>query len=449
MRLIQRTRGIGPTGGEFDAPACVYLESARSAVLAPQLRGEMRTRVAVIGAGYTGLSAALHLAEKSIAVILLEAREPGWGAAGRNGGQVNAGLKHEPDKVERDLGPIHGPRLVRLAGEAPGQLFKLIERLQIECEARREGTVRAVYRARDVSALHTSVAQWGRRGTQLEFWNQSQIAAVTGTQRYLAATFDRRGGSVNPLALARGLAAAAIATGAQIFGNTPVHRLERSGGGWHIITPQGRVRADTLVLATDGYTGDLWPGLRTSIIPIYSAITASAPLPTAIAASVLPGRGVVYESGNLTIYYRVDQANRLLMGGRGPQRSINGAGDVAHLVRYAEFLWPVLTGIEWTNAWNGQFALTPDFYPRFHAPVPNAYIALGFSGRGVALGVAIGAELAAAAAGLPVEALALPVTDIARIPFHSLWKVGVSARVALGRLQNLQGYFSSTTRRTR
>ena len=164
---------------------------------------------------------------------------------------------------------------------------------------------------------------------------------------------------------------------------------------------------------------------------------------------MLPGRGVVYESGDLTIYYRVDQANRLLMGGRGPQRPISGGRDIAHLVRYAKRLWPLLAAIEWTHAWNGQFALTPDFYPRFHAPMPNVYIALGFSGRGVALGIAIGAELAAAAAGSPLEALALPVTAIARIPFHPLWKVGVSTRVALGRLRNFQGYFSSTTRRTR
>ena len=211
------------------------------------------------------------------------------------------------------------------------------------------------------------------------------------------------------------------------------------GSGWCVITSAGRVRADKLVLATDGYTDDLWPGLRTSIVPIYSAITASAPLQASIAASVLPGGGVVYESGDLTIYYRRDQANRLLMGGRGRQRPMRGRADAAHLVRYAERLWPALAGVEWTHRWNGQFALTPDFYPRFHTPAPNVYIALGYSGRGVALGTAVGAELAAAASGSPVEALALPVTDIVRIPFHTLWKVGVGARVAYSMLRNRLG----------
>jgi len=437
--MIPAQWGIASTSPESDASGCLYSSTARPSVPAPVLRAEARTEVAVIGAGYTGLSAALHLAERGVATVVLEARDPGWGAAGRNGGQVNAGLKHEPNEVERDLGPIHGPRLVRLAGEAPEYLFKLIDRLQIDCEARREGTVRAVYRPRDLVALQDSVAQWRSRGVALELWNESRVAAVTGTRRYLAATFDPRGGSVNPLSLARGLAAAAIAAGTQIYGNSRACRLERVSSGWCVITSEGRVRADKLVLATDGYTDDLWPGLRTSIVPIYSAITASAPLQASIAASVLPGGGVVYESGDLTIYYRRDQANRLLMGGRGRQRPMSGRADAAHLVRYAERLWPALAGVEWTHLWNGQFALTPDFYPRFHTPAPNVFIALGYSGRGVALGTAVGAELAAAASGSPVEALALPVTDIVRIPFHTLWKVGVGARVAYSRLRNRLG----------
>jgi glycine/D-amino acid oxidase-like deaminating enzyme len=431
--------GIAATSLESGASGCLYGSTARPPVPAPVLRAHERTAVAVIGAGYTGLSAALHLAERGVPNVLLEAREPGWGAAGRNGGQVNAGLKHEPNDVERDLGPVHGPRLVRLAGEAPEYLFKLIGRLQIDCEARREGTVRAVYRPRDLVALQDSIAQWGSRGVELQLWNESRVAAATGTHRYLAAIFDPRGGSVNPLSLARGLAAAAIAAGTRIYGNSRACRLEQVSGGWCVFTPEGRVRADKLVLATDGYTDDLWPGLRTSILPIYSTITASAPLEAMIATSVLPGGGVVYESGDLTIYYRRDQANRLLMGGRGRQRPMSGRGDAAHLAHYAERLWPALAGVEWTHRWNGQFALTPDFYPRFHTPGPHVYIALGYSGRGVALGTALGAELAAAASGSPVEALALPVTDIVRIPFHPLWKVGVGARVAYSRLRNRLG----------
>ncbi len=414
----------------------VYGLTASPPVSMPELREEIRTQVAVIGAGYTGLSAALSLAEQGVATTLLEAHEPGWGAAGRNGGQVNAGLKHEPDDIEHDLGPVYGPRLVRLAGEAPGCLFKLVHRHQIECEARREGTLRAAPHERDLGALSSSVLQWQSRGVQLEFWDASRVARETGTTRYLAAAFDPRGGTINPLGLARGLAAAVIAHGARLYCNSPARRLERAGAGWSINTAAGRVHADKVIVATDGYTDDLWPGLRTSIIPIYSAITASAPLSPDIAATVMPGGGGLYESGDITVYYRRDLANRLLIGGRGPQRPITGQADVRHLARYAQRLWPALAEVQWTHRWNGQFALTPDLYPHFHIPAPNLFIGLGYSGRGVALGTAVGAELAAAACGAPVETLSLPITGIGSIPFHPCWKLGVCARVVYGRLRD-------------
>ncbi|HLZ99867.1 MAG TPA: FAD-dependent oxidoreductase, partial [Steroidobacteraceae bacterium] len=173
-----------------DEPHCLYVATARAAVSTPPLRADARTEVAVIGAGYTGISTALHLAERGVAVTLLEAREPGWGAAGRNGGQVNAGLKHEPDEVERALGAVYGPRLVRLAGEAPGLLFALIARLGIDCEARRAGTLRVAHHPRHAGMLRDSVEQWRRRGAALEFWDAAATKAATGTGHYVAAAFD-------------------------------------------------------------------------------------------------------------------------------------------------------------------------------------------------------------------------------------------------------------------
>lgn len=419
---------------QLDAPQCLYLATARPAVPTPPLRADVRAEVAVVGGGYTGLSTALQLAERGTAVTLLEAHEPGWGAAGRNGGQVNAGLKHEPDEVEQHFGAIYGPRLVQLAGHAPAYLFGLIERLGIECEARREGTIRAARRPRHAAALRTSIEQWRRRGVLLETWDAGQVAAATGTRRYAAASFDPRGGSVNPLALARGLAAAAIGAGAVIHGDSRALRLERTGSGWRIDTPGGSVHAEKVVLATDGYSDALWPGLRTSIVPLYSSIIASEPLPAELAASILPGGGVVYESGEITTYYRLDRDRRLLMGGRGAQRRATRRAEYKHLLQIALRLWPALATVSWTHWWNGQFALTPDFYPRLHMPERNLLIALGYSGRGVALATAFGPQLAAACSGADVASLALPVTRVPRVPFHRLWRVAVAARVAYGRL---------------
>lgn len=421
------------TSLEKEAPHCLYTLTAAPAVPLPALSGEARAQVVVVGAGYTGLSTALHLAEQGIAVAVLEAHEAGWGAAGRNGGQVNPGLKHEPDEIEGHFGPIYGPRFVKLAGEAPDYLFKLIARLEIDCEARREGTLRAAYSSRHTPMLESSVKQWKRRGVELELCDAQRAAVITGTNRYVAATFDARGGSVNPLGLARGLAKAARDAGAAIYGDSRALKLASEGAGWRVVTAAGSVIADKVVLATDGYSDGLWPGLKSSIVPIYSSIIATKPLSPALGASIVPGGSAVYEAGDITVYYRRDRDNRLLIGGRGCQRRANDRSDYRHLVRYAERLWPQLSDIEWTHWWNGQFALTPDFYPRIHAPRSNLLIGLGYSGRGVALSASFGAQLAAAVSGVPRAEMAVPMTDIPHIPFHSLWRVGVALRIAQAR----------------
>ena len=422
-----------------DLPRCLYATTAPAPIPAPPLAEDTHARIVVVGGGYTGLSAALHLAERGLEVVLLEAHEPGWGAAGRNGGQVNAGLKHEPEAVLRDLGESAGGRLLARASGAPDFLFGLIDRLGIACEAERGGTLRAAYNDSQAQALTRSVEAWRCHGLPMQPLDALAMRAATGSARYSAGVLDPRGGSVNPLALARGLAAAAVRAGARLYGSTPALRLARSGGGWAIETADGTVRADTVLLATDGYTDNLWPGLRTSIVPVYSAIVATAPLPPALAAAVMPTRAVAYETGAITAYYRRDAASRLLIGGRGRQREALEFGDYRHLVRYAERLWPELARVEWTHWWNGQFALTPDFYPHFHCPAPNLYAALGYSGRGVALGTVIGQELASAGAGVPLAELAVPVTPIRPIPFHRFWRVGVAARIALGRLSDALG----------
>lgn len=421
-----------------DLPSCLYLEGAPAPEPSTPLANDSRVQTVIIGGGYTGLSTALHLAERGHDVMLLEAHEAGWGAAGRNGGQVNAGLKQEPDTIVRELGPVHGPRMVQIALNGPGFLFDLIERLRIECEAVRCGTLRAAYSQAHVDALNAAAEQWRRHGAPVELWDRAQMAARTGTSRYVAGMCDPRGGAVQPLALARGLAARARRAGATVCSRTRAIGLQPEGGHWSVRTPNAVVRADQVLIATQAYSDDLWPGLRTSFVPAYSSIIATEPLTGEMAEQVLPGRQVLYESGNITAYFRRDGANRLLAGGRGVQRPALDRDDYRNLIRYAERLWPSLRSVRWTHWWNGQLAMKPDYSPRFHRPAPGLFIMLGYA-RGIALGVSLGAELASVLSGGSLDAFPLPATPIEAIPLHRFWRLGIAARVLHGRILDRLG----------
>ncbi|WP_426954913.1 NAD(P)/FAD-dependent oxidoreductase [Muricoccus radiodurans] len=420
-------------------PPSLYAGTAVPAPATPPLAGDRRVAVAVVGAGYTGLSAALHLAEQGIEVAVLEAEEPGWGASGRNGGQVNPGLKDDPDTVETKHGPDLGGRMVAMSYAAADLVFDLIARHGIACDAMRSGTIRAAYAARDVPAIRASFAQGARRGMPVELLEGARLHEATGTDRYVVAMLDRRGGQLDPLAYARGLAAAAMRAGAGVHGGTRVTRLSRDGAAWRLETPRGTVRAETVILATNGYTGDLWPGLRRSVVPVFSAITASEPMPAALARTVMPGRASLYEVGRITVYLRVDAAGRLLIGGRSVQREVQGPAELRYLSDYAVRLWPAAASLRWTHGWAGRLAVTTDHYPHLHEPAPGLLAALGYNGRGVAMATTMGRQLARRAAGTPAEALDMPVSPIRPIPLHRFWRVGVEARIVTGRLRDRLG----------
>jgi glycine/D-amino acid oxidase-like deaminating enzyme len=215
--------------------------------------------------------------------------------------------------------------------------------------------------------------------------------------------------------------------------------LSREGAHWRIETPHGVVRAEKVLLATNGFTDDLWPALRRTIVPVFSSIAATAPLPDEVARAIMPTRPVLYESGHITVYYRIDAHNRLLIGGRGPMRWISKPSDVAYLIRYAERLWPGVKGATWTHGWNSRLAITPDHYPHVHEPAENLLISLGCNGRGVALSTAMGGQLARRLVGGNNAAIDMPVTGIKPMPLHAFWPVGVTAAVVAGRVRDRLG----------
>lgn len=421
-------------------PTSLYTDTAHPAPLTPSLDADRTVSVAIIGAGFAGLSAALHLAEMGVDVCVLEANEPGWGASGRNGGQVNPGLKFNPDELLVRFGGDLGQRMIDMAWSAPDFTFDLISRLSIDCDARQNGTLRAATNTRTAKIVETTAVQCAVHGMPTRLLDARETTLATGTDRYPAALFDPRGGDLHPLNYTRGLAAAAQNAGASIHGNSRVVSARKQSGKWFLHTQRATVSADKLLVVTNAYADGLLPDLRKSLVPVYSSIVATEPLPDDLAARILPQRPVLYESGHITIYYRLDKQNRLLMGGRGPQRALAGqAGPLGYLKRYAEGLWPGLRGIHWTHAWNGQLAITPDHLPHLHEPSEDALIYLGCNGRGVALATAMGKQLAERLMGGQSARIDLPVTGIKPMHFHSFWPIGVQSAMIWGRMKDRLG----------
>ena len=420
-------------------PPSLYADTAVAPVGTPALDRDRSVSVAIVGGGFTGLSTALHLAERGVDAVVLEAQEPGWGASGNNGGQINPGLKHDPDQIEADFGAELGRRMIAFSYGTTNFTLDLIRRYQIPCEARQNGTLRAAYSEAAAAGIRRTAEQCIRRGMPVKLLSREEIREMTGADRYLCAMLDARGGDLHPLSYARGLARAALSAGAVVHGETPVVSLSREGARWRITTPLASVHAEKVLLATGGFTGDLWPDLRRTIVPVFSSIAATAPLPDDVARNIMPGRPVLYESGHITVYYRVDQRNRLLMGGRGPMHWIKRASDISYLTSYAERLWPPLKGISWTHGWNSRLAITADHYPHVHEPEENLLISLGCNGRGVALSTALGEQLARRLVGGSSATIDMPISGIRPMPLHALWPLAVTATVLAGRARDRLG----------
>ncbi|CAG9173295.1 Gamma-glutamylputrescine oxidoreductase [Cupriavidus pampae] len=408
----------------------LWAATAPAALATPPLYDAKTVDVLVIGAGYTGLSTALHLREAGTDVCVVDANEPGWGASGRNGGQVNPSLKHDPDELVQKLGGERAEALIDAVSGSADLVFDLIERHRIDCHPVRQGWLQLAYAPKSVPALHARARQWERRGVSVEMLDRADIERRVGTRAFAGGWRDGRAGAIQPLAYARGLAVAAQRAGAPIYGRTAVTALERVEGQWiATLSTGGRITASHVVIATNGYSDALWPGLRQTLLAANSFIIATRPIYGQAAQAILARGETVATSQRLLLYFRKDHTNRLLIGGRGAFNDPRAPKDFAHLERSLALLFPQLGALHVEYRWAGRIAVTRDFMPHIHEPAPGITIAVGCNGRGIALCTSFGKHLATR---LTQEngTFPYPVSPLTPFPLHGLQRAYIGAGVA-------------------
>ena len=332
--------------------------------------------VVIVGGGFTGCSAALHLAEAGINVLLLEAQTIGHGGSGRNVGLVNAGLWTPPGEVEQVLGRDSGQRLNGMLAGAPDLVFDLLD------------------------------AAGSRR--------------LIGSDAFYGALFDPRAGTIQPLAYVRGLARAASAAGATLYEHSPANSFKHESGVWKVNSEHGTIIAQTLIQATDSY--ECRPKQPPTLIQVRYFQCATPPLSGNLRAEILPGGEGCWDTGMVMSSFRLDDAGRMIIGAVG---SLEGASEGTHrqwAARKLVSLFPALGGQRFEYCWGGRIGMTSDHLPRVIELGPRGIAIYGYSGRGIGPGSAFGKAAAAWACDNAIAAFPMPISPPCIEPFTSVKK---------------------------
>jgi len=380
-------------------PPSYYAATAIPSPERPSLAGQIDCDVCVIGGGYTGLSSALHLAERGYDVVLLEAARIGWGASGRNGGQIGSGQRLGALELIEAYGHEDAIRLWALAEEAKAAVRERIARHAIACDYR-PGILAAAIKPDHFAWIEKTAAclEEVYDYHHVEVIAPGDMARVIESGRYHGAMLDRDAGHFHPLNYALGLAAAAEAAGARLFEGSAAARYE-DGAPARVETARGRVRARHVILCCNGYLEGLEPRIAGKIMPIQNYMIATAPLGEARASALIPGNHAVFDTKFVVDYFRLSPDGRLLFGG-GETYGNRQPRDIAAFVRkYMLRVFPQLSDIAIDYAWGGQLAITLNRMPHFGRLGKSGYFAQGFSGHGVALTTLAGRVIAEAVAG--------------------------------------------------
>ena len=399
----------------------LWAATANEAPETHPLEGERRADVVIVGAGFTGLSCAIRLAEAGVDVVVLEAKGIGHGGSGRNMGQVNPGVWADPEAVVGHLGEEVGRRF----NEAFGRTYELVEglvkRFDIRCDLQRTGNLYVAHSAKAVRAVETRHAQLSALGFNVELLDAEQTAAIVGNRRYHAAMLDKRSGNIHPLNYVLGLAGGALSIGVAVHTSSRVRRLAPTAGGWRAETDRGAVTAERVVIATDSYSDNLWPGLKQSMVPIGTFATATEPLGENLRATILPQRASTFETAKVSTYLHMVASGRIMIATLGYPPLFKGSP----LDRWPRLQlrrhFPLAGDARFEFKWGGTIGLSDNRLPRLHEPAPGVTICCGFSGRGITSATLGGRIVAERIRGTMAEGeCPLPVRPIRPIPFRAL-----------------------------
>ncbi len=412
----------------------LWAATAQPAPALQSLQGDRQCDVVIIGAGYTGLSAARHIAESGREPLIVEANDLAWGASGRNGGVVSPKFRVGFSSLMAHFGRDTALQMYRTGHAAVDSVAETVATLGLsDAQFHMSGHIAAAHNVHAMGGLEAT-ANWIKRetgGESSRIIGADQVRELTGSTIFAGGLLTPRAGGIHPLNYARGIARHLLDKGVQLYVDTPAERVTHDGGRVIVHAPQGRVSARQVIYATNGYSDQsrATDSLHRRLIPFRSAIIATEPLPAQVLASLMPGGQVCGDTKRMLRWFRV-VGDRLIFGGRGAFGKTDSQSAFDDLQRSMAVVFPILRDYQIAYRWSGLVAMTLDYLPHAGQLDERSFYAIGYNGGGVAMSTWMGEQLAAMTAGEKVELGVLAGQGFNPIPLHAFRAPGV--RLAAG-----------------
>ncbi|MDG2421409.1 MAG: FAD-binding oxidoreductase [Gammaproteobacteria bacterium] len=404
-----------------------YRVLASKSVERETLSSSIEADALVVGAGITGNTLAIHLAEAGKSVVQLEAKVPGWGGSGRAFGSVVPCHKNTEPAIIRHYGEQRGTRVIDAIAQGPALVADLLKRHNIDAAFDSGGWAFGAHTKAFEKTLQKRAEYWQSRGADVEYLDAQKFSRLIGSDYYQAGIVDRRALSINPLAYARGLFEAAHEIGVSQYTNSPAVRLkQKESGNWQVATPHGKVECQNIYICTNAYTKGIWPGLEKGFVPVRGWGATTTTIDSEVLADILPENHFITDTRQLWSGIRKLPSDQMHLGIGGPAVRTNGKADLKTASKRLKEVYPSLKSIEWKESWSGWIAVSTDQFPRILRLANGVWAAHGYSGRGLAMATLLGKELSFCNVESDLENLILPVEKLSRIPFHKLSPFGAA-----------------------